>query len=171
MAKLNPIFEEAYEACPRNEDGSVDEEALIAAVESRILVDEASARREKAVRLVKRSSKPGGTQPRGQLTLPGVAPYPYEPNRILKGPKVDGSPDRVIKQDEATTVFKDAQIERERENAQKVLNRLTRDEAEGKGFKAYVQSERKRGNKNWSSITFGDYVRAKGLWQDLFGTD
>ena len=171
MARLNPIFEEAYAACPRNEDGSVNEDALIAAIEARIFVDEESARREKAIRLVKRSAKPGGTQSKGQLTLPGMASYPYEPNRILKGAAIEGSPDRVIKQDEATVVFKVAQIDRGRENAAKVLSRLARDEAEVNGYKDYVQSERKGGNKKWSAITFGDYVRAKGLWRDSFGPE
>jgi hypothetical protein len=166
--RRNAIVEEALASCPKNPDGSVDWSVLREHVKKLIKIDAESALNEKADRLITRNTKPGGTQAKGQLTLPGIAPYPYEPNRLIKGPAKDDGEDPVIAQDEAPQKFKVSQLDREMDNMRKVLRRVGCTSAEVQGFNDYVEAERKSGNSDWARITFGDYLRAKGLIKGLF---
>jgi hypothetical protein len=166
--RRNAIVEEALASCPKNPDGSVDWRVLREHVKKLIKIDAESALNEKADRLIKRNTKPGGTQAKGQLTLPGIEPYPYEPNRLIKGPAKDDGEEPVIIQDEAPQKFKVSQFDREMDNMRKVLKRISYTSAEVKGFNDYLESERKSGNNEWASITFGDYLRKTGRISDLF---
>jgi hypothetical protein len=73
---------------PRNDQGEVDQAALVDYIAARVAFDERAERRRKALRIIAGRRKAGATHADGQLNLPGVDPYDYEPDRLVLDRKV-----------------------------------------------------------------------------------
>jgi hypothetical protein len=155
--------EEAFDAVlaslPRNDDGSVDEKSLIDGIAELIDFDEATERRNKAVATVKRQRKPGTTAPEGQLVLPGIEPYAYEPERL-----VADNAGHVIEQKKAPVTFKQAEAERARANADRQSGAANRKEKEAREYARWVIEQATEG-RDIRGLGFDDFIHDAGLWR------
>src|SRR5580765_1178247 len=68
----------------RKPDGTFDEKDLLGAMIEVTPFDLNAARRRNAQSLIDAVARPGGTNPEGQLELPGVEPIGWEPRRLIR---------------------------------------------------------------------------------------
>lgn len=153
-------FQEALTTVERNDLGDVDEKKLIDEVARLLEFDESAERHAKAARVVKRHRRPGQTEPSGQLALPGIEPYAWEPERL-----VADNEGHVIEQAKAPVSFKHAEAERARANARRQQDHADRKTREHEGFAAWLIDEATRG-RPIKGLGFGDYVHEAELWRD-----
>ena len=152
--------ENALATLERNDDGSVDEKALIEAVAELIDFDADAERMRRAKAAVNRLRRPGSTAPAGQLTFPTLLPYAYEPRRLIADN--DG---HVVEQAEARPEFKRAEAERARNNARRASEWANRKTGESEAYAAWaIEQFRKR--RKASEVTFDNFVRESGVWSD-----
>lgn len=156
--KESEAVDTALQALTRNEDGSVDEKTLIDEVAQLIDFDEAQERLNKATRAVNRRRKPRATEPEGQLTLPGMEPYGYEPNRLIADN--DG---HIVEQSLARPNYKQAEAERARTAARRQAIWADRKTTEFAAYAAWAIEQLGQGRRG-ADITFGIFVRESGLW-------
>lgn len=150
--------EAVLRAAERNDDGSIDEKTLIDEIAKLLDFDADAERRNKASRVVRRHKMPGFGERDGQLTLPGVEPYAYEPDRLIAD--YDG---RIVEQARAGVEFKRAEAWRAREAARKQQGWADRKTNEHDAFAAWALKETLAGRPE-RELTFGDFVRETGTW-------
>lgn len=158
--KEDQAVDAALESLPRNEDGSVDEKALIDAVAKLIEFDEAQERINKATRAVKRRRKPGSSAPEGQIAIPGMDAYGYEPERL-----VADNEGHVVEQRVSRPHFKRAEAERAREAARRHQVWANRKTEESEAFAAWAIEQLGQGRRA-DAINFDIFLKDAGYWKD-----
>lgn len=148
----------ALRGLARAEDGSVDEKMLIDTVAQLIDFDSDAELRHKATRVVRRHKMPGFGESEGQLTLPGLAPYAYEPGRLIAD-----SDGHVVEQANAWPEFKRAEAERARVAARKQQAWADRKTLENEAFTAWALRKSLAGHDQ-RDIIFGTFVEETGVW-------
>jgi hypothetical protein len=156
--KEQEAIDMALAVLERNEDGSIDEKALIDEVAGLLDFDELSERRNRATRALKKRRSPGSTEPEGQLELPTLEPYAYEPRRLIAD-----NEGHVIEQAEAKTRYKTAEAERARDVARRQAYHADRKSIEATHFAQWVIDELGRG-RDKADLTFGVFVHEAGVW-------
>lgn len=148
----------ALRSLARAENGSVDEKTLVDEVAKLIDFDPDAERRHKATRVIRRHKMPGFGESEGQLTLPGMAPYAYEPSRLIAD-----SEGHVVEQANAWPEFKRAEAERARNAARKQQAWADRKTQENEAFAAWALEESLAGRRQ-ADINFGVFVEETGMW-------
>jgi hypothetical protein len=156
--KENEAVDAALQVIERNDDGGVDEKALIDEVARLIDFDEEQERRGKATRAVRRRRSPRATEPDGKLALFGLEEYGYEPRRLIADN--DG---HVVEKDKARPEYKRAEAQRAREVARRQAVWAERKTAENEAYAAWALEQLAKRRKG-KDITFGTFVRETGVW-------
>jgi hypothetical protein len=156
--------EEAYEHAlaqvERNPDGSINEDALVDLIAETIRFDADGARRGLAKRIVARRKRPGQTPPDGQLVLPGLDPFAYEPERL-----VADDAGRVVENRNARPSFKAAEARRAQLDAEKAQARARREQEEYAIYAEWAMDQLAKGRPG-AEITWETCVHEMGLWKD-----
>jgi hypothetical protein len=82
--KRSHLLEKAQIQTKRNPDGGWDVAELLETLAALIVVDSDSEKFRIANEILDDAGKPGGTPSCGQLCLPGLEPFPYEPDCMIK---------------------------------------------------------------------------------------
>lgn len=158
--KEDEAVDAALRNAARNEDGSVDEKALIDDVAALLDFDEDQERRNKATRAIKRRRSPGHSTPDGQIAIPGMEPYAYEPNRL-----VADNEGHVVEQAKCRPHFKRAEAERARDKAIRQAVWANRKTQESESFAGWSLDQAVNGRPA-SELTFGSFVLGAGFWRE-----
>ena len=153
-------IELALRQVPRNEDGSLDEKAVIEAAARLIEIDADQERRKRAARALQVRCGPGKTEAIGALQLFDDTRYAYEPDRLIKDD--DG---HVIEQDAASTHFKWAEARRAQRNLDRCAARSRRKNAEVGAFQQWTINQQAEG-RDLDELRFGTFVREEDYWVD-----
>lgn len=148
----------ALKLAERDGNGAVDQKKLIDAVAELIEFDADDERRQKAHRAVARRRKPGSTAAVGQLAIPGLGSYAYEPHRLVADDN-----GHVVEQDRALVAFKQAEAERARDNARRQQVTADRKTSESEGHAIWAIEQLQRG-RPMRELTFGAYIREAEVW-------
>lgn len=148
----------ALKLAERNDAGAVDQKKLIEAVAELIDFDADGERRQKAQRAVNRRRKPGSTAALGQLAIPGLGSYAYEPDRL-----VADNAGHLVEQDRALVDFKQAEADRARDNARRQQVTADRKTSESEGHAIWVIAQIQAG-RPMKELTFGAYIRDTEVW-------
>jgi len=103
-------YDQAILNVKRAPDGSYREIDLLEELAKLLPIDLAREKLKKAKKLIDNLAKPGSTEPDGQLSLPGLNPYDYEPDRLVR----DNS-GNIVENSKATPPFKTAEAQRARD--------------------------------------------------------
>jgi hypothetical protein len=152
--------EKALAELPRNADGSIDEKDLIDRVAELLDFDEDTERHAKAVRAVARRRRPGSSEPDGQIALPGLEPYAYEPARLIAD-----NEGRVIEQAQARPAYKAAEASRAENNARRARLWADRKTMEHRDYAQWTIEQLEAG-RDPREITYDAFVREAGIWRD-----
>lgn len=153
-------YEHALATVARNDDGSVNESDLEAAVATFVDFDAEEARRGLAKRIVARRKRPGQTAPEGQLVLPGFDPYSYEPYRL-----VADEAGHVVENSKAGTAFKAAEARRAQRDADKAHARAGRQQEEYAIFSDWAVAQLSQG-RALADITWDNCIRELHMWKE-----
>lgn len=156
--KMDEAIDLALKTVPRNEDGMVDWKLVLDEVARLIDFDATQERRNKASRGLKRRCKPGSTLPVGQLCLPGLAPYAYEPDRL-----VADNEGHIVEQKASRPTAKAAEAERTRVAARRATAWADRKTQESALFAAWAIVQLQNGRRI-ADITFDAFVREANMW-------
>jgi hypothetical protein len=156
--KAEEAVDRALSTVPRNPDGSADEKTLIDEIMALLDFDPEQELRNKATRALDRRKKPGASEPDGQITIPGLGTYGYEPDRL-----VADNDDHVVEQAKARPNFKEAEAARARKNARQQQIWADRKTEESALFAEWSLKELAAG-RDLAKITFDPFVRETGLW-------
>jgi hypothetical protein len=159
--KQEEAYEWALKNVERNEDGGVDEKKIIDLVKSKIDFDSDAARARVAKTIVDRHKRPGVTDPDGQLSLPGLEPFAYEPNLLIADD--DG---HVVEKAKAFPNYLTARARRAQLNAQRVQRQATRHQQEASLYSDWAMKQLTELRRPVSEITFDTFVREAGFWSD-----
>lgn len=153
------LLERARENVARNEDGSITLLRLVDEVARLLNWNPEAERRKRAAAIVERGSKSGLLQRLlGQINLPGIPSYAYEPDRLVK----DGE-GRAIEQARARPSYKAAEAKRARLNAQRAMMAADRKQEESQRYTIWALDQL-QGGRRGDEITFDVFVRETGLW-------
>lgn len=150
----------AWEYADRNPDGSRVEESMVELVAERVDFNESEARKGLARRIIARRKRPGQTAPEGAVVFPGMELYAYEPHRLIADDKGN-----VVENRAARAKHKAAEALRAQGDAQKAINRATREQRESAHFAAWADEQYEAG-RDPREITWDTCVRETGLWKD-----
>jgi hypothetical protein len=151
-------YEYALSQAPRNEDGSVDEKVLRDLLAASIDYDEREARLRLASQIIDSKKRPGRTAPEGQLALPGLEPFAYEPNRLVGDDR-----HHLIENAKARPSYKAAEARRAQENAMRVQVHATRKQRESSLYSDWALEQLGNGRRG-VEITYDNFVRESGVW-------
>jgi hypothetical protein len=153
----NRLIAAAKATLTRNPDGSFDEEKLITALINIVPFEIEQERRRKAQGIYDRAKRPGATKPNGQLTLPGLEKYNYEPDRL-----VSDDEGNVIENSRAPPRFKAAETARARLNVQRAVEQLNIKSAETDFFQKWALEQALLGRPALD-LTWGNCVTENNL--------
>jgi hypothetical protein len=156
--KPEDAVDQALRTIKRNEDGSADEKKLIDEIVELLDFDEQQERRNKATRALNQRKKPGASEPDGQITIPGLGTYGYEPDRL-----VADNDDHIVEQAKARPNFKEAEAARARKNARRQQIWADRKTEESALYAEWSLKELASG-RDLAEITFDAFVRDADLW-------
>jgi len=151
-------YENAITAVERNEDGGVDDKALIDEVASLVDFDAAKERYSKAKRIVDKHRRPGSSDSDGQLAIPGLEPFAYEPKRLVS----DGD-GHSIEQAKARPHYVMAEAQRAQKNARHALEHADRKQRLANEFSLWAMRQLAK-RRRAADITFDIFVRESGTW-------
>jgi len=151
------LFAKAAQQTKRQNNGHFHEDDLLANLASLIIIDPAEERMRRAKAIIDNLTKPGGTEPTGQLHLPGFDFYDYEPERLVRDDNGN-----VIEQDRALYRFKIIEAKRARKHAHEANQWAERKAEESEAFTLWVMARRDEGRT--TNLTFGDFVRESKLF-------
>jgi hypothetical protein len=157
--KSNPLLDEALAKVKRLKDNGANEEDLIAVLIDAIVIDVAEEKRRRAKEIIDRGTKPKGSPPHGQLALPGIDPYPWEPKRLIRDDK-----GRIIEQENATLPYKTAETQRSGKHVEEAVRWNIRRTTETGLYAEWVVAQITKGRKK-REITFGNFV-VENYWED-----
>jgi hypothetical protein len=152
------LLAKAKKQTKRQADDAMYENELLIEVEKLIEVDVAAIRRQMAKDVIDSETKPGGTDPTGQLCFPGMERYPYEPDRLIRDDQ-----GRLIEQDKSTSGYKFAESGRAAKHAREAGDWAERKRQETELYAKWVIE--KQGEGRTADLTFGDFVRESGLFE------
>jgi len=154
------LLDQAKKGTKRQRDGHWHKADLHATLKKLLIevidLDEEADRR--ATTIIDGECKPGSTKATGQLRLPTLEYYDYEPNRLVMNDNGD-----IIEQDRAPVDFKFAEARRARKHVSEALEWADRKDEEASGHATWVIEQQKNGRTK--KLTFGDYIRESGLFQ------
>lgn len=153
-------FEYALGHIDRGPDGSVDERVLVELVASSIDFDEDKARLGLAQRIVARRKRPGQTKPDGQLIIPGLEPFAYEPQRLITDDK-----GRLVENARARPSFKAAAARHAQKAAADAQETARREQEQYALYAEWAMAELAKG-RSGDEITWDTCVRELHLWKD-----
>lgn len=154
----NLLYEQAVAGVTRAPDGSYREDDLIAELIKLINIDTQREKAKKAKRIIDNLAKPGATEPDGQLCLPGLAPYDFEPERLVRDEYGN-----VVENQMASPSFKTADARRARKHAREASEWSDRKSEEQEIFGAWAMKQVYAGRPA-AEITWGNCVKELGLW-------
>jgi hypothetical protein len=144
----------------RQRDGRFKEPDLIAALKTLITIDVEEELDRRAKAIIDTETKPGSTKPTGQLRLPTLEFYDYEPDRLIRNDNGD-----MIEQDRAPVDFKFAESARAAKHVREAIEWDERKRKETEMFAAWVIEQQTNGRTK--KLTFGDFIRESGLFQSF----
>jgi hypothetical protein len=156
--KAEEAVDQALRTVPRNPDGSADEKKVVDEIAALLDFDMEQERRNKATRALDRRKKPGASDPDGQITIPGLGTYSYEPDRL-----VADNDDHIVEQAKARPNFKEAEAARARKNARRQQIWADRKTEESALYAEWSLKELASG-RDLAKITFDAFVRDTDLW-------
>jgi hypothetical protein len=142
-----------------NPDGGYAEDVLLEKLIEILPFDVDGARRKQAQALVNAVTRPGGTEPNGQIALPGFDAFDYEPGRLVR----DNS-GNLYECDVAPLTAIMAESGRARDHANAALHWSNIKSIEAEIFAAWVVEELTKGRPS-AELTFGACLREKGHWR------
>jgi hypothetical protein len=152
------VLAQAKHLTPRNEAGGWDEAKLLDTVVSLLAFDTDKEKRLKAKRIIDHAAKPGGTDPDGQLSLPGFDKYDYEPNRLIRDDH-----DHIIEASRALPEFKACDSRRARINAERAQRWANRKTTETDLFQKWALEQATKG-RPMRELEWGICIKELGLW-------
>jgi len=155
----------AWENAQRNPDGSIVESSLVELIAATVDFDVTAAKRGLAQRIVARRRRPGSTAAAGSVVFPGMEHYAYEPDRLVADN--DGN---LIQNSRARLKHKAAEAERAQSNAEKAMDRLSREQREANYFAAWADAQYEAG-RDPREVTWDTCVHETGLWKDALPDD
>jgi|KBSMisStandDraft_5_1062788.scaffolds.fasta_scaffold851183_2 hypothetical protein len=142
-----------------NPDGGYTEDVLRDKLVEILPFDVEKARRKQAQALIDAVARPGGTEPNGQIVLPGFDAIDYEPGRLIR----DNS-GNLYECDRAPLTAIMAESGRARDHANAALHWSNIKANEAEIFAAWVIDELTKGRPA-ADLTFGNCLREAGLWR------
>ena len=156
----NDRYNEALERVVRAVDKSFDTDelrvALIAVL--RPYRDYEKMLRREAKKIIGAQQRPDQTDPDGQLELPGISRYPYEPDRLI----ISSDGQRGIENSRSSFDYKKAQLTREDINIQRAQTQRNRTAKEVEIFEIWRNNEARKG-ADPLTLTWGECIKAKKL--------
>ncbi len=154
----NLLIEQAKCNAKRAADNTFSEPELVDELTKLIDFDVQREKRKKAKKMIDDLAKPGSTEPSGQLCLPGLEPYDYEPERLVRDEQ-----GRIVENAFATPSFKTAEAKRARKHAREatVWSDIKSEEVET--ISTWAMKELMRGRPA-TEINWGTCVKELGLW-------
>jgi hypothetical protein len=134
------IYNRAITKVNRARDKSFLETDLENALADLIEVDVAKERRRRAKEIISGRAKSGATDPAGQLTLPGLDKYFYEPERLVRD-----DVGHVVENRHSTPNYKLAEARRARDHLQEAHVRSNQKSAEAELFAAWAMDQMTKG--------------------------
>jgi hypothetical protein len=150
------LLDRAKELTPRNKDNGFDEDKLIGTLKSLILIDIDYEKERRAKEIINVACKPGSSEPDGQLFLPGLKEYDYEPSRLIRDDN-----GHIIENALARLSYKQAQLRRSKENLDKAAMRHAQNVEETKLFTEWLRAKDLAGLST-IDLTWGDFVKETG---------
>lgn len=144
---------------PRSKDGDIAEAVLVEWVAKKLAPVDVEA--EKALRAVKvvKGRQEKGCRTHGRLHLPGIDPYDYEPDRLLK------DKDRnVVEKAKARPRHTAAGLARMRQQFARLANGLSRYGEENDRFQEWALDALDKGVP-WEKVTFDNFIHDADLWE------
>jgi len=139
-------------------DGTFKEQDLRDVLRTFVVINVEKETDRRVQEIIDSETKPGSTKPTGQLRLPTLELYDYEPDRLIRNDDGD-----MIEQDRAPVDFKFAEARRARKHVSEALEWADRKEEEASSHAKWVIEQQKKGRTK--KLTFGDFVREAGLFQ------
>jgi hypothetical protein len=158
------LLENAKKQTARDSDGKLDEEDLKANLKKLIVIDPDEEKDRIARTIIDSETKPGSTPPTGQLHLPTMELYDYEPDRLIRDDN-----GKIIEQDKAPVDSKDAEARRARKHAHESMQWADRKTEEATGHSHWVIEKQREGRKK--NLNFGDFIRESNLLLPFEGVD
>lgn len=157
--KYSALLALAKAQTQRQENGQFNEEDLRATLEQLVTIDPEAEKRRVAKAIIDSETKPGSTEPTGQLSL-GFDSYDYEPDRLIRDD--DG---HVIEQDKALHSYKFAESKRAAKHWREAGEWADRKRQESEAYATWIIEQQQRGRQN--NLTFGDFIREAGIFEAL----
>lgn len=157
--KLDALVQAALEKVERLRDQGIMEDKLVAVVAEaiHINVDEEKLRRAKD--LIDRRTKPKSTETSGQLLLPGLEAYAYEPDRLIRD-----DAGRIIEQKKATPPYKHAEARRANKHLEEVAVWARIKNEESNQFSEWAYNQIRAGRKQ-REIVWGTFIIETDVWK------
>lgn len=152
-------YTRAKEMTKPNEDGGYDEEKVCENLIKILPFDVEKARRKQAQLLINSLTRPGGTNPNGQITLPGLDVFDYEPNRLIR----DGS-GNIYEWGTSPLHAIMAEANRAREHASAANYWSNIKAVEVEVFTAWVVDQMEKGRER-KDLTWGNCIKEAGFWR------
>jgi hypothetical protein len=142
-----------------NPDGGYNEDVLLDKLVEIIPFDVDKARRKQAQAMLDAVARPGGTEPSGQIVLPGFDAFDYEPSRHIR----DNSRN-LYEADVAPLNAVMAESTRARDHANASLHWSNIKATEAELFAAWVVEQLTVGRPA-RELTWGAFIREAGIWR------
>ena len=152
-------YERALRLVARNEDGGFDEKVFLELLASLMTVDLETEKWNKAKRLLQSHSTPGKTEADGQLSLPGLGTYAYEPERLIRD-----DTGHAIEQRAALPDYKAAEAARAERNADNAQRWARRKTLEARQHAQWALEELAAGRRQYKDAVFGTWVHDADIW-------
>jgi hypothetical protein len=151
------LYAKAEATVQRAPDRSMSEVDLENAIAALIEIDVEKERRKRAKEVLANRSRPGATEPEGQLMLPGLDEYDWEPKRLVRD-----DAGHVVENCNALIAFKAAESKRAREHARDAQVQADRKSEETERFAAWATQQALKGRPALD-LTWGNCVNENGF--------
>jgi len=157
------LVKHVIDSLPKDERGSVDRDEAERVLAQELIrgLDIKKEALSKAKRILRSCLTPGHSEVSGQMTLPGIEPYAYEPYRLV------ASRDRMrlIQLRNATLHFKEAEAERARHNKKIADLRAEIKTLEADHMANWIHkcALEDRSQRDW---TWENCIKETGLWSE-----
>ena len=154
------LVQKAIDDAPRNDDGSVDEEAVRALLRESMRIDQEKALDELIERELKRARRVGTTEPDGIECIPGMENMRYEPHRLIRT-----NANTLVRTGDALPSHMNEKAAQARQKAANVQRTADREAVRASGHSSGPCGRRLPAVPE-SGLTYDAYVRATGIRRD-----
>jgi len=149
------LLAECMAKLPHDRNGAIDKKQLHDELKLRVesQFDADAAIDAMVDRMIENATRPGKTEPDGQLKFDGMDAYDYEPNRLVLGP--DQS---IVENRKAKPTHKAAEARRTQDNAVKVQLQANRRQQEASLYSEWFVEQILAGRPK-TELTFGVFVK------------